>query len=96
MRQYHDIDEATIMNIVNNTARYLELFSAAIDHLLPEPKTHTETEDILDILYKQKKSNADKDNTDNNTTTNPTNGTDNNTATPPKNSNSFPQELRRR
>lgn len=95
MRQFHDIDESTIVSIVNNTARYLELFSAAIDHLLPEPKTHTESEDILDILYKQKKTSTDKDNTATNTTsndTNVTNGTDNAT----KNSNSFPQELRRR
>jgi hypothetical protein len=74
---------------VNNTARYLELFAAAIDRLLPNPNAPTESEDILDILYKQKKDQATSETTPTEAGTTPANNAKSTSST-------FPQELRRR
>lgn len=59
--QYKDLDEEFFRRVTENTRRYIGIFAAAIDELMPEP-TEAFPDDDHDILMTQRS----QDGTDNN------------------------------
>ena len=49
-------DNALLHNILQNTRRYIQLFSEAIDKLMPEPDADFDhTDDVLDLIMQQRR-----------------------------------------
>ena len=49
-------DNTLLHNILNNTRRYVQLFSDAIDKLMPEPDAELDTtDDVLDLIMQQRR-----------------------------------------
>ncbi|KAL1922785.1 DNA replication licensing factor MCM7 [Calcarisporiella thermophila] len=56
LAEYEDSEQHTVANINKNSKRYVELFSRAIDKLLPEPTIDLSyKDDVIDIIIQQRR-----------------------------------------